>query len=143
MNPADLVSRRAYVRVYSGALGCENLIMAEGRVMWYQDAPTLGVQDATGRQHAWSTRLRIEEVPEPALRWTPATEDLLGAIRQAHEATFKRYGQSWHWQCPLPCGADGAHQDYEAMRLEAVTHERRAILAGLADAGLLVELERP
>lgn len=139
MNPADLVTRRAYVRVYSGALGCEDHVMAEGRVVWYNDAPMLGIEDADGHQHAWSTRLRIEEVPEPA-RWTPATEDLLGTLRKAHEATIRGGRGRFEWRCP--CGSGGAAQDRDLARQQAVTHERQAILAGLAGAGLLVEPER-
>ena len=64
-HPIELLNRGAYVRVYSRAIGCEDLVMAEGRVVWYSQAPTLGIEGPDGRQGAWSTCLRIEEIEPP------------------------------------------------------------------------------
>lgn len=131
----DLVKRRAYVRVYSGALGHEDAVMDEGWVVGYLDQPSLLVERVDGRQGHWATSLRIVEVPEPMPRWTQSTEDLLGSLRGAHETTMKRRGPEWS----CPCGVSGTGDDRDDARRRANAHERQAILAGLADAGLLVQ----
>lgn len=61
MSPEDLVGR-ARVRVFSGALGCEHHIMAEGVVVGYCEAPTLLIRHDDGTQSSWSVRLPREVV---------------------------------------------------------------------------------
>lgn len=64
-DPKDLVTRRAYVRVYSQAHGPTDHVLAEGTVIWYQQAPTIGLRHSDGSQSAWSVHLRREEIDTP------------------------------------------------------------------------------
>ncbi len=66
MRPEDLVGR-ARVRIFSGAAGCEQHVMAEGVVVGYCDAPTLLIRHDDGTQSSWSVRLprEIVETAEP------------------------------------------------------------------------------
>jgi hypothetical protein len=66
----DFVARMARVRIYSGALGDEDVVLAEGNVMSYIDAPSVELMHDDGKLKSWSTRLRVEEV-DPA---APETE---------------------------------------------------------------------
>jgi hypothetical protein len=58
----DLVDRRATIRVHSGAIGCEDIVMAEGRVVAYSAAPTLTIEHADGTRSSWQVTLPIIEV---------------------------------------------------------------------------------
>ena len=75
----DFVERMARVRVYSGAVGGEDVVLAEGNVMSYIDAPSIELLHDDGRLKSWSARLRIEEVDAPS----PRTErDFAQAVRR-------------------------------------------------------------
>lgn len=62
----DLVTRRARIRVHSRALGCEDLVMAEGRVYAYCASPVLYIEHDDGSRSSWSVDLPIDEVEQPA-----------------------------------------------------------------------------
>ena len=103
LDPHDLVSRRAYVRVYSGALGHEDQVMAEGWAVWYHDGPMLGVEDTAG-QHAWPTRLRIQEIPPPVQDkprvWAmPEIPEDVKGVEDRNGNTWARIGPSRSWDC--------------------------------------------
>lgn len=84
----DMVGRMARVRVYSGALGFENEVMAEGNVMSYIDAPSIELLHDDGKLKSWSIRLRIEEVGADK----PSTErEFLAAIVRGR--TARRWSQ--------------------------------------------------
>jgi hypothetical protein len=71
LNPTqarDFVSRMARVRIYSGAVGFEDQVLAEGNVMSYIDAPSVELLHDDGKLKSWSARLRVEEVDPPAPR---------------------------------------------------------------------------
>ena len=76
----DFVQRMARVRVYSGAIGGEDIAMAEGNVMSYIDAPSIELLHDDGKLKSWSTNLPIEEVESPA---STTERDFLDAITQA------------------------------------------------------------
>ena len=61
----SMVERGATIRVHAGAVGCEDMVMAEGRVIVYCAAPTLTIEHADGTRSSWSTQLPIVEV-EPS-----------------------------------------------------------------------------
>jgi hypothetical protein len=77
--------------------------------------------------------------PTASPRWTPQAEEILGKARKDHEVTYRQRKDNtgYIWQCPCGEGRDET-TDWDTMRDEAITHERRAILGALADAGLLV-----
>lgn len=84
----DMVGRMARVRVYSGALGFEDQVMAEGNVMSYIDAPSIELLHDDGRLKNWSTRLRIEEIGDEK----PGTErEFLAAVVRGR--TARRWSQ--------------------------------------------------
>lgn len=60
----DLVMRRARIRVHSGAIGHEDLVMAEGSVIAYTPAPSLLIEHADGTRSSWLVDLPITELPE-------------------------------------------------------------------------------
>ncbi|WP_433731072.1 hypothetical protein ACQP2Y_21745 [Actinoplanes sp. CA-051413] len=60
----DLVQRGARIRVHSGAIGCEELVMAEGKVIAYCSTPTLTVEHDDGTRTSWSVGLPIVEVEQ-------------------------------------------------------------------------------
>lgn len=62
---ADLVRRRARVRVHSGAVGCGDHVMAEGTVVAWCAAPSLTIVHDDGTRSSWATTLPIVEVDEP------------------------------------------------------------------------------
>lgn len=61
-----LVAERSRVRVRSGAVGCEHVVMAEGRVLGYCPAPSLLIEHADGSRSQWSVDLPIDVLPEVA-----------------------------------------------------------------------------
>lgn len=74
----DFVQRGARIRVHSGALGCHNLVMAEGQVIAYCPAPSLSIEHDDGSRSSWSVDLPIEEVPAPAGH--PAIPDFMRLV---------------------------------------------------------------
>jgi len=59
---ADLLRRSARVRVHSGAVGCENVALAEGKVIAWCAAPSLTIVHDDGTRSSWSAELPIVEV---------------------------------------------------------------------------------
>lgn len=67
---ADLVRRGARIRVHSGALGCEDIVMAEGKVISWCAAPSFTIEHDDGTRSSWSAALPIAEVE--AVEWAKA-----------------------------------------------------------------------
>jgi hypothetical protein len=61
----DLVCRGAQIRVHSGAIGCEDIVMAEGKVIAYCPAPSLTIEHADGTRSSWSVGLPITDLSQP------------------------------------------------------------------------------
>jgi hypothetical protein len=61
----DLVQRGATVRVHSDAIGCDGMVMAEGKVIAYCPAPSLLIEHADGSVSSWSVDLPITEISTP------------------------------------------------------------------------------
>lgn len=60
----ELVAQGSRIRVRSGALGCEQIVMAEGKVIAYCPAPSLVIRHADGTRSSWSVDLPIDVLPE-------------------------------------------------------------------------------
>jgi hypothetical protein len=90
----DLVERAAHVRVFSGALGHQDLVMAEGEVIAYCPAPTLMLRHADGSTSSWSVDLPINEITPPAVERCPRCgERLYGpAETETHNRTVHNFG---------------------------------------------------
>jgi len=76
-------------------------------------------------------------------RWTPETEELVAQIKNAHRTTTTDLGNSggerYVWRCSCKSGRDrSAPVRWGVARDEMHAHEDRALLAALADAGVLV-----
>jgi hypothetical protein len=72
----EYVNRGAYVRVYSGAIGLEDHVMAEGKTIGYCPAPSLIIEHVDGSRSQWSVDLPIREV----LGTVQITEEMIHAI---------------------------------------------------------------
>ncbi len=57
MSPEDLVGSNARVRIFSGAVSCGNVVMAEGVVVAYLARPSLLIRHDDGSQSSWSVDL--------------------------------------------------------------------------------------
>lgn len=96
----DFIRRSARVRVHSGALGCEDMVMAEGKAIAWCAAPSLTIEHDDGTKSSWSTQLPITEVEQPEWpkaepyaiysRWATAGDSsskaVWGVIQQAYAA---------------------------------------------------------
>jgi hypothetical protein len=61
-----LVGEGARIRVRSGGIGCEHVVMAEGRVIAYCPAPSLVIEHADGTRSSWSVDLPVDVLGEVA-----------------------------------------------------------------------------
>ena len=50
----DLVERAAHVRIRPLAVGCEDHVMAEGRVVGFRDHPSVEIEDGQGKRSWWA-----------------------------------------------------------------------------------------
>lgn len=57
-----------HVRVFAGAVGLQDQIMAEGKVIAFIDGPAIIVEDGYGKQGTWPISLPIEEIERDTLR---------------------------------------------------------------------------
>jgi hypothetical protein len=118
----DFVARMARVRVYSGAIGYEDVVLAEGNVMSYIDAPSIELMHDDGKLKSWSTSLRVEEVDQR----TPGTErDFLSAVVRAR---MQRGWSQEHLAAALRAGGISSSQS-EVSRIE---RGQQALLIGEA-----------
>lgn len=123
-HPHDLVGK-ARVRVFAGALGYEDHVMAEGDVIAYCDVPTLVLRHDDGTRSSWNVTLRREVVgpfggtpdvlpPSESEREEAAYErGVAEGRRQATEGWERKWGV-WLSESPgVPAGVGDNHYEDE------------------------------
>lgn len=106
LDPHDLIRDRARIRVFSGAIGCEDHVLDEGEVVAFLPAPSLELLRDDGRRVAYLVTLprervsgdpersaRIIDQPPPVPNDRPSVQSLVRADLQERERVgVQRYG---------------------------------------------------